>query len=158
MSIVTFYNCNPKDAPRPTQKAHLGANVLLTCQGKLLLERRRDSDTWGLVGGGCKKWETGRQAIARETFEELGLRIPKESFRKIAVFDNPGRIAAFRDGSIWRMVIVLYGLELESEPVLRLSAESKEARFFTREELKTIQIPVTHADIVEMWAKGTWDT
>ena len=157
MSIVTFYNCDPKDAPKPTQKAHLGANVLLTCQGKLLLERRRDSDTWGLVGGGCKKWETGRQAIARETFEELGLRIPKESFRKLAVFDNPGRIAAFRDGSIWRMVIVLYGLELETEPVLRLSAESKEARFFTREELKTIQIPVTHADIVAMWAKGTWD-
>ena len=157
MSIVTFYNCNPKDAPRPTQKAHLGANVLLTCQGKLLLERRRDSDTWGLVGGGCKKWETGRQAIARETFEELGLRIPKESFRKIAVFDNPGRIAAFRDGSIWRMVIVLYGLDLETEPVLRLSAESKEARFFTREELKTIQIPVTHADIVAMWAEGNWD-
>ena len=157
MSIVTFYNCDPKDAPRPTQKAHLGANVLLTCQGKLLLERRRDSDTWGLVGGGCKKWETGRQAIARETFEELGLRIPKESFRKLAVFDNPGRIAAFRDGSIWRMVIVLYGLELETEPVLRLSAESKEARFFTREELKTIQIPVTHADIVAMWANGTWD-
>ena len=157
MSIVTFYNCDPKDAPRPTQKAHLGANVLLTCQGKLLLERRRDSDTWGLVGGGCKKWETGRQAIARETFEELGLRIPKESFRKLAVFDNPGRIAAFRDGSIWRMVIVLYGLELETEPVLRLSAESKEARFFTREELKTIQIPVTHADIVAMWAEGVWE-
>lgn len=158
MSIVTFYNCDPKDAPRPTQKTHLGANVLLTCQGKLLLERRRDSDTWGLVGGGCKKWETGRQAIARETFEELGLRVPKERFRKIAVFDNPGRIAAFRDGSIWRMVIVLYGLDLETEPELRLSAESKEARFFTREELKTIQIPVTHADIVAMWAKGTWDT
>ena len=157
MSIVTFYNCNPKDAPRPTQKAHLGANVLLTCQGKLLLERRRDSDTWGLVGGGCKKWETGRQAIARETFEELGLRVPKERFRKIAVFDNPGRIAAFQDGSIWRMVIVLYGLELEIEPELRLSAESKEARFFTREELKTIQIPVTHADIVAMWAEGVWE-
>ena len=157
MSIVTFYNCDPKDAPRPTQKTHLGANVLLTCQGKLLLERRRDSDTWGLVGGGCKKWETGRQAIARETFEELGLRVPKERFRKIAVFDNPGRIAAFRDGSIWRMVIVLYGLDLETEPVLRLSAESKEARFFTREELKTIQIPVTHADIVAMWANGAWD-
>ena len=157
MSIVTFYNCDPKDAPKPTQKAHLGANVLLTCQGKLLLERRRDSDTWGLVGGGCKKWETGRQAIARETFEELGLRVPKERFRKIAVFDNPGRIAAFQDGSIWRMVIVLYGLELEIEPELRLSAESKEARFFTREELKTIQIPVTHADIVAMWAEGVWE-
>lgn len=151
MSIVTFYNCDPKDAPKTTMPAHLGANVILTCQGKLLLERRRDSDTWGLVGGGCKKWETGRQAIARETWEELGLRIPAERFEKLAVYDNPGRIAAYRDGSVWRMVIVVYGLELKSEPVLRLSSESREAKFFTREEIATLQIPVTHRDIVADW-------
>ncbi len=157
MSIVTFYNCDPKDAPKTTQRAHLGANVLLTCGGKLLLERRRDSDTWGLVGGGCKKWETGREAIARETYEELGLRYPKGAFRKLAVYDNPGRIAAYRDGSIWRMVIVVYGLDLPREPELRLSAESREARFFTREELKSLQIPVTHADIVADWLRGRWD-
>lgn len=151
MKIVTFYNCDPKDAPKTTMPAHLGANALITCQGKLLLERRRDSDTWGLVGGGCKKWETGRQAVAREVYEELGLRIPQERFEKLAVYDNPGRIAAYRDGSIWRMVIVLYGLELPEEPQLRLSNESKEARFFTREEAKGLQIPVTHADIIREW-------
>ena len=63
MAIVTFYNCDPKDAPRTTMPAHLGANAILTCKGKLLLEKRRDSDIWGLVGGGCKKTETGRDAI-----------------------------------------------------------------------------------------------
>ena len=105
MAIVTFYNCDPKDAPKTTMPAHLGANAIITCQGRLLLEKRRDSDIWGLIGGGCKKTETGLQAIVRETYEELGLRISKEQFRKLAVYDNPGRIAAFRDGSIWRMVI-----------------------------------------------------
>lgn len=149
MSIVTFYNCDPKDAPKTTMPAHLGANAIITCKGKLLLERRRDSDTWGLIGGGCKKYETGREAIARETYEELGVRVPKERFTKLAVYDNPGRIAAFRDGSIWRMVIVVYGLDFPEEPEMRLSAESKELRFFTREELKEIEIPVTHRDIVE---------
>ena len=116
MSIVTFYNCDPKDAPKTTMPAHLGANAIFTYNGKLLLEKRRDSDIWGLIGGGCKKWETGRDAIAREAYEELGVRISKEQFRKLAVYDNPGRIAAYRDGSIWRMVIVVYGLELEKEP------------------------------------------
>ena len=151
MPIVTFYNCDPKDAPRTTQPAHLGANAILTWEGNLLLERRRDSDTWGLVGGGCKKKETGREAIARETYEELGLRIPKEAFRKLAVYDNPGRIAAYRDGSIWRMVIVVYGYDFQEEPKLRISAESKELRFFTKEELKNIDIAITHRDIVEDW-------
>ena len=149
MSIVTFYNCDPKDAPKTTMPAHLGANAIITWGGKLLLEKRRDSDIWGLVGGGCKKYETGRDAIARETWEELGLRIPKEKFTKLAVYDNPGRIAAYRDGSIWRMVIVVYGLELSEAPKLRISKESKDLRFFTKEEVRNIEIAITHRDIVE---------
>ena len=149
MSIVTFYNCDPKDAPKTTQRAHLGANAIITCGGKLLLERRRDNNTWALPGGGCKKKETGLDAIARECYEELGLRIPKERFVKRKVYDNPGRIAAYRDGSIWRMVIVVYGLELEDEPVLRISAESRELRFFAKDEVTSLDIAVTHRDIVQ---------
>ena len=151
MAIVTFYNCDPKNAPKTTMPAHLGANAIITCQGKLLLEKRRDSDIWGLVGGGCKKTETGREAIAREVYEELGIRIPKERFEKLAVYDNPGRIAAYQDGSIWRMVIVVYGLDFQQEPEMRISSESKDLRFFTREEVRTLDIAITHADIVEEW-------
>ena len=149
MAIVTFYRGDPKNAPKTTMPAHLGANAILTYKGRLLLEKRRDSDIWGLIGGGCKKTETGRDAIAREVYEELGLRIHKDKFQKLAVYDDPGRIAAYRDGSIWRMVIVVYGLDFEEEPQLRISAESKDLRFFTKEELKDIEIAVTHEDIVE---------
>ena len=112
MSIVKFYRGDP-NAPRTTMPAHLGANAIITCKGKLLLEKRRDCDVWGLVGGGVKKYETPVQAMARETLEELGLRIPQDRFLKLGVYGEPGRIAAYRDGSIWRMVIVVFGLELE---------------------------------------------
>lgn len=148
MSIVTFYRGHP-NPPKTTQGAHLGANGIITCKGKLLLERRRDSDTWGLVGGGVKKTETEQQAMIREIYEELGLRIHKEQLVKLGVYGEPGRIAAYRDGSIWRMVIVVFGLDLEKEPEMKISAESKELRFFTKEELKDIEIVITHSDIVE---------
>lgn len=150
MAIVKFYRGDP-NAPKTTMPAHLGANAVITCNGKLLLEKRRDSDTWGLVGGGVKKTETELQAITREIYEELGLRIPKEKFRKLAVYGEPGRIAAYRDGSIWRMVIVVFGLELEQQPDMTISAESRDLRFFSREELRNIEIVVTHSDIVEDW-------
>ena len=149
MSIVTFYRGDPKNAPKTTMPAHLGANAIITCQGKLLLEKRRDSDTWGLVGGGVKKSETELQAIVREIWEELGLRIKPQQLRKLSVYGEPGRIAAFRDGSIWRMVIVVFGLVLPEMPELTISAESKDLRFFSREELRDIEIVVTHSDIVE---------
>ncbi len=150
MSIVKFYRNDP-NAPKTTMPAHLGANAIITCKGKLLLEKRRDSNTWGLVGGGVKRWETEEQAIAREIYEELGLRIPKERFTKLAVYGEPGRIAAFRDGSIWRMVIVIFGLDFEEEPQMRISAESRDLRFFSKEELKDIDVVITHSDVVEDW-------
>ena len=149
MAIVTFYRGDPKNTPKPTMGARLGSNAILTWDGKLLLEKRRDSDVWGLVGGGVKNWETEPQAMAREVYEELGIRIPKEKFRKLAVYGEPGRVAAYCDGSVWRMVIVVFGYDFPEEPKLRVSAESRELRFFTKEELKHIDVVVTHADIVE---------
>ncbi len=148
MSIVKFYRGHP-NPPKTTMGAHLGANAIITCKGKLLLEKRRDSDTWGLVGGGVKDSETELQAISREVYEELGLRIPKEKFTKLGVYGEPGRIAAYCDGSVWRMVIVVFGLELDEEPRIRISAESRQMKFFTKEELQDIEIVITHSDIVE---------
>ena len=154
MSIVTFYRGDPKNTPKTTQGAHLGANAIITCNGRLLLEKRRDSDTWGLVGGGVKKTEEPIDAMVREVKEELGLRIPKERFRKLAVYGEPGRVAAYCDGSMWRMVVVVYALELEEEPRITISAESRDMRFFSKEELKDIEIVITHSDIVEDHFQG----
>ena len=151
MSIVKFYRGDPKNAPKTTQRTHLGANAIITCRGKLLLEKRRDSDTWGLVGGGVKNYEEPIDAIVREVREELGIRIPKDKFRKLAVYGEPGRIAAYCDGSVWRMVIVVFALELEREPEITLSAESRDMRFFSKEEVMDIEVVITHSDIVEDW-------
>ena len=150
MDIVRFYRGDP-NAPKTTQGAHLGANAIITCKGKLLLEKRRDCDMWGLVGGGVKRRETALQAICREIYEELGLRIPSDSFEKLAVYGEPGRIAAYRDGSIWRMVIVVFRLELEEEPERVLSEESYDMRFFTKEEINKLPVVITHSDIIEDW-------
>ena len=150
MSIVTFYRGHP-NPPKTTQRTRLGANAIITCKGKLLLEKRRDCEIWGLVGGGVKKQETELQAITREIYEELGLRVSKDALKKLAVYGEPGRIAAYQDGSIWRMVIVVFDLELAEEPEMIISSESKELRFFSKEELKDIEIVVTHSDIVEDW-------
>ena len=132
MSVVKFYRGDP-NAPKPTMGAHLGVNAIITCKGRLLLEKRRDCDVWGMIGGGVKNHETELQAITREIYEELGLRIPQRKLHKLWVYGEPGRIAAYRDGSIWRMVIVVFCLELEQEPTMKNSEESRELRFFSKE-------------------------
>ena len=150
MSIVKFYRNSP-DAPKPNMPAHLGANAIIIWEDKLLLERRRDSNTWGLVGGGVKKHETEQQAILREIYEELGIRIKLTDLQKLSVYGEPGRIAAYCDGSIWRMVIVVFGLVLHKKPELTISKESRELKFFSKKELAELEIVVTHSDIVQDW-------
>ena len=150
MAIVTFYRGHP-NPPKTTQRAHLGANAIIIYNGKILLEKRRDCDIWGLVGGGVKKQETPLQAISREIYEELGIRVSPDKFVKLSVYGEPGRIAAYQDGSVWRMVIVVFSLDLVEEPQMKISKESRDLRFFSKEELKNIEIVVTHSDIVEDW-------
>ena len=150
MSIVKFYRGDP-NAPKPNMPAHLGTNAIIVWDDKILLERRRDSDTWGLIGGGVKNYETESQALLREIYEELGIRVREIDLKKLSVYGEPGRIAAYQDGSIWRMVIVVFGLEFSEKPVLKISNESNDLRFFSKEEIDKLDIVVTHSDIVQDW-------
>ena len=61
-------------------------------------------------------------------------------------------IAAYRDGTVWRMIIVLFRAELDHLPQLTKSRESGELRFFSPDELKTIEIVPTHRDLVREWS------
>lgn len=57
-------------------------------KGRVLLTRRAPEKsfphTWENSGGAAKAGETSRQAIARELFEETGIRAEEEEFERIA--------------------------------------------------------------------------
>ncbi len=82
---------------RPTGRIHVrgtkwnpGEYGFVVCvwvydgRGKVLLTRRAKEKsypgTWENSGGAVKAGETSRQAIARELFEETGIRVPEEEF------------------------------------------------------------------------------
>ncbi len=150
MAYARYY-VNDPGAPKPNRPTHLGVNVLLEYDGKLLLERRRDCDQWGLPGGQVRGREPESKAAARELWEETGLWLPPTAFERVKVFDERGRIASYADGSVWRMVVVLYRVKLENKPELKISRESRELGWFTRQELQNLPIPVTHQDMVKLF-------
>ena len=71
MAAAVFYLNDPA-APKPNRPAHLGVNILLEWDGKLLLERRRDCGMWGLPGGGIDPGENPAATVQREVYEETG--------------------------------------------------------------------------------------
>ncbi len=153
MAYARFFLHDPK-APKPNRKIRLGANVLLIWEDKLLLEYRRDSDLWGLIGGGVKGAEPEEKALIREVWEETGIRLGKEDLVKKQVFAEPGRIVAYRDGTVHRMICLLYEARLKRCPTLKPSRESRQLRFFTGEELKSVPIAPTHIPMIELFAPG----
>ena len=149
MAVGTYY-LNDPNAPKPNSPTRIGTNVYLEWDGKLLLEKRWDCDMWGLPGGRLKKGESYVSGIARELREETGLSLPHSAFRQVRVVDDQ-RIAAYEDGTVWRMVIVLFHAGLSQEPILHQSKESGALRFFSPEELEKIALVPTHRDLILTW-------
>ena len=149
MAIGTYY-LNDPNAPKPNSPTRIGTNVYLQWDNKLLLEKRWDCDMWGLPGGRLKKGESYVSGIARELREETGLSLCQSAFRQVRVVDDQ-RIAAYEDGTVWRMVIVLFRAKLSQEPTLCLSKESGGLRFFSSKELKKIPLVPTHKDLILSW-------
>ena len=83
-------------------------------RGNLLLTRRAPEKsfpgTWENSGGAAKAGETSRQAIARELYEETGIRVGEEEFRYLTTDREEFRFLDFycveRDVPLERIVLL----------------------------------------------------
>lgn len=137
-----------KNAPRPNKPIHIGTCAIIRYNGKILFEKRTDSDRWALIGGGLNMDESLEQCIVREINEETGLVIHERSLSFLKVYSDPTRIAEYPDGNILRIITAVYLLELRIHHELVCSEESRELKYFSCDELKELKIAETHEHII----------
>jgi 8-oxo-dGTP pyrophosphatase MutT (NUDIX family) len=134
-------------APAPNVPRRIGAAAVIERDGLFLVERRRDDESWGFVGGGVDEDETVLEALHREVLEETGLRIRTATL--FGVFSDPSRIIAYPDGNICRVLSVVFRVRpLDGDAVA--SDESLELGWVTLEELAgldffRVQLPIREA-------------
>lgn len=64
---------SPQDSQYPDTFYRVSLKaVIRDAQGRVLVNKERDSDTWNLPGGGWSHHESERDALARELYEEVG--------------------------------------------------------------------------------------
>jgi 8-oxo-dGTP pyrophosphatase MutT (NUDIX family) len=148
MPRTSFHYRDPL-APTPSMIA-IGVIALIGRDDRLLLERRRDTGQWGLVGGKVELDESLEQALRKEVLEETGLTVA--SYALFGTFSDPSRIGAFADSAVVvRSIVLAYTVEIEDVSALQCSDESLELGWFTREELAGLDIMPTCGDILEAY-------
>jgi len=148
MSNAEFFY-NDINAPFPNKPIHVGACAIIICEKEMLLEKRADSNTWALVGGGINMDESLEECILREISEETGLNILKEDLDFIKVYSDPSRIAKYPDGNVLRIITAAYLVRLKNRTELIRSDESLELRFFNLPEVLELKIAATHRHIIK---------
>lgn len=130
---------------RPTGRRHLrgtpwrkGEYGMVVCvwvydgKGKLLLTRRAPqksfAGTWENSGGAVQAGETSRQAIARELFEETGIRADQEEFELIE---------SGRDGNIHYDYYCLKR-DTDLSQIVLLPGETDDVMWATFDDVRTL--------------------
>lgn len=147
MAQAQFFYRDP-GAPKPNRPNHIGVAVIVEYAGRILMEHRTDSETWGMIGGGLELDETLVQGALRELCEETGIDLAPEDLQLYRIYDDPTRIASFPDGNILRMITAVYHAKLNKIPVLHCSDESRELAFLRLDEIARLPVAATHRHIL----------
>ena len=146
--MTGFYFKDPS-APKPNRPRFAGAAALIERDGSLLLDRRLDPPGWALVAGRMQDHESLADALLREVREETGLVVT--DYQLFGVFSHPSRIVQYADGNTSQVITVAFSVEVEDFGHLHRSAESKDLRFVTREDLRLLDLVVTHRPIIDCY-------
>lgn len=147
MKQAEFFYQNP-NASKPNKPNLVGATILIEYNNMLLLEHRVDSERWAIIGGSLKNDESFMECAIRETLEETAIELHESMLGDSKMYDDPSIIISYPDGNIFRSITIAYRVKLAEEPKLICSEESKELKFFTKEELKSVKIVETHIPIL----------
>ncbi|MFH0961509.1 MAG: NUDIX hydrolase [archaeon] len=106
-------------------KIYLVAMAIVECKGKkLLLAKRSDCLLWNFVGGTVDFGENSWETVAREVFEETGIRARQSEFRFLFAQET------IRPENDLHAIFLVYKLSLGDFPVLRKNGESLEFGWF----------------------------
>lgn len=131
-------------APKANSLVPAAGILAEDADGRLLLQRRRDTGQWAIPMGKMELGETPTECAVRETLEETGVRV--EPLGLLGIYSDPGYIVAYddhQDPTVFGEVrqefeITLFGRPVEGAPTV--NDEASAVRWFAPSELEGLDI------------------
>jgi 8-oxo-dGTP pyrophosphatase MutT (NUDIX family) len=131
---------NDPQAPGPNSLVPACGVLAADEQGRILLQRRRDTGQWAIPMGKMELGETPRQCAIRETLEETG--VLTEVTGILGVYSDPGHIVAYSDGEVRQEYeVILLGRPVGGEP--KVNDEASDVAWVSPGDLSTLDIHPT---------------
>jgi ADP-ribose pyrophosphatase YjhB (NUDIX family) len=119
----------------------VGVGAVLICDGKILLEKRKNEPgrgKWSIPGGLVELGESVEETVIREVHEETGLLVEKPEH--IDVVDN---ITKDENGEVkYHFVIIDYFVKLQGG-TLKASSDAEELRWVAFDEVEKYDLTKT---------------
>ena len=112
----------------------VGSGIVITNgKNRILLQRRKDNNTWSLIGGAMEPGETFEETAKREAKEEAGITL--EELELIKVFSGKEMYNKYPNGDEVYVVAAIFYVKDYSGEIVVNDHESHEHKFFELEEI-----------------------
>lgn len=144
---------NDPDAPKPNSLIPAAGVLAVDGDGRLLLQRRRDTGQWAIPMGKQELGETVAECAVRETREETGVTV--EVTGLLGIYSDPRHIVAYTDGEVRQEYeVILTGRPVDGVPAA--NEEASAAGWFRSSELDALDIHPTQWRQLRDWLDGTY--
>jgi len=111
--------------------------LVLDDEGRMLLQRRGDDGTWGILGGGSEVGESPVETALREVFEETGLQVRLERLLSVATGDDC--LARYPNGDRGKFWGFLFSARIVGGAMISENEETLELRWFHPHEVEHLE-------------------
>lgn len=135
---------------------NFAGGILVNKNNEILLQRRADKGTWGLIGGAMELGESAVETLKREFKEETGLDIQVKSL--LGVYTKYTDSYPNGDEAQTLLVLYLVGITDGSFITGYTSDETLELGFFSLSDLEKMPlVNKQHQDMINDFFSGKYD-
>lgn len=151
MGRIEHYN--DPGAPNPNSLIPASNLLVVDENGRILLQRRRDTGQWALPGGAQDIGETPTQCALRECREETG--VDAQVTGILGIYSDPAHIVEYSDGEIRQEYeVTLIGRPVSGQPAA--NDEASEVQWFDPADLDLLDIHQTMRRQIRHFLSGEY--